>query len=146
MNKTSCDSESAKKLSSDDLAVDRTQLAKYRTQVAADRTLMAWIRTSLSLIGFGFGIPTIVKTIENLNPYHPIINPIRFSVLIGLSFIATGVLGMVLGLKEHRKLLRQIKSDRYVYQISRSAEIVAAALLLIGLVAFVGVVVKALKS
>ncbi|WP_448562013.1 DUF202 domain-containing protein [Trichothermofontia sp.] len=39
------------------------ELAKERTR-AADRTLMAWIRTALSLIGFSFGIPTIVKTIE----------------------------------------------------------------------------------
>lgn len=47
-------------------------LALYRSGIsiggrcsyaAADRTLMAWIRTSLSLIGFGFGIPTIVKAI-----------------------------------------------------------------------------------
>jgi uncharacterized membrane protein YidH (DUF202 family) len=33
-----------------------TELARERTRQAADRTLMAWIRTSLSLIGFGFGI------------------------------------------------------------------------------------------
>jgi uncharacterized membrane protein YidH (DUF202 family) len=33
-----------------------TELARERTREAADRTLMAWIRTSLSLIGFGFGI------------------------------------------------------------------------------------------
>ena len=33
-----------------------TELTKERNRLAADRTLMAWIRTSLSLIGFGFGI------------------------------------------------------------------------------------------
>ena len=33
-----------------------TELARERDREAADRTLMAWIRTSLSLIGFGFGI------------------------------------------------------------------------------------------
>lgn len=32
------------------------EFAKERTREAADRTLMSWIRTSLSLIGFGFGI------------------------------------------------------------------------------------------
>lgn len=40
------------------------ELAKERTRATADRTLMAWTRTSFSLIGFGFGIPTIVLTIE----------------------------------------------------------------------------------
>ena len=32
------------------------ELAKERSRQASDRTLMAWVRTSLSLIGFGFGI------------------------------------------------------------------------------------------
>ncbi len=134
-------SETPKPLSNNDLALDRTELAKYRSRAAADRTLMAWIRTSLSLIGFGFGIPTIVKTIEvtRLTPY---LNPIRFSVIVGLAFIATGMLGMILALKEHRKLLRQIKSDRYTYEASHSAEIVAVALLIIGLVSFIGVIIR----
>jgi hypothetical protein len=43
---------------------------------------------------------------------------------VGLSFIGTGMLGMVLGLREHRKLLKQIESDRYTYETSHSAEIV----------------------
>ena len=46
---------------------------------------MAWIRTSLSLIGFGFGIPTIVRTIEKTQVIHDM-NPVRFSVIVGLAF------------------------------------------------------------
>ncbi|MEA5532585.1 YidH family protein [Crocosphaera sp. XPORK-15E] len=137
-------SQTPKQPSNNDLAADRTELAKYRSRAAADRTLMAWIRTSLSLIGFGFGIPTIVRTIENTHLSHNL-NPVRFSVIVGLSFIGTGMLGMVLGLREHRKLLKQIESDRYTYETSYSAEIVGVALLVIGLVSFIGVIVKSLN-
>ena len=143
MNQSPNDPEASKALSTNELASDRTELAKYRSRAAADRTLMAWIRTSLSLIGFGFGIPTIVRTIENIQVGHHI-DPFRFSVIVGLAFIGTGMLGMALGLREHRRLLQQIQRDRYTYEESHSAEIIGIALLVIGLISFIGVIVKSI--
>lgn len=119
------------------------ELAKERTRAAADRTLMAWIRTSLSLIGFGFGIPTIVKTIEatrlgdRLNP-HPWANG------IGLLFITIGIFAMAAALKDHRQILTRIQSDRYVYSSSKTAERVGIALLVVGVLSFLGILLKAL--
>jgi putative membrane protein len=46
MSQPSVNSETPKQLSTNDLAADRTELAKYRSRAAADRTLMAWIRVS----------------------------------------------------------------------------------------------------
>lgn len=120
------------------------ELAKERTRAAADRTLMAWIRTSLSLIGFGFGIPTLVRALEvtrigkNLNP-HSVSN------IVGLSFISIGMYALFAGLQEHRRILKQIRSDRYVYESSPTAQRVGFALLLVGVISFLGVVLRALN-
>lgn len=120
------------------------ELAKERTRAAADRTLMAWIRTSLSLIGFGFSIPTIVKTLEStragehLNPHH-------FTNAVGLSFIGVGIFAMATSLSEHRRTLRRIQRGHFTYEDSKLAEITGIALLLVGLVSFVGVLIRSFQ-
>ena len=132
--------------SSNEMAQERTEFAKFRTRDAADRTLMAWIRTSLSLIGFGFGIPTIVDAIEKSRAGQ-VINPERLSVIIGLSFIIIGVFGLVTALRSHRRLLKLIRKGEYTYQEqdSDATEVAAFALLLIGIISFVGVLIKTLS-
>jgi putative membrane protein len=120
------------------------ELAKERTRAAADRTLMAWIRTSLSLIGFGFGIPAIIKTIEATRIGKEI-NPHYSSTIIGLSFITIGTLAMLFALKDHRRILKQIARGHYTYESSDTAEVVGVALMLVGVFSFVGVLIKALN-
>jgi putative membrane protein len=70
------------KLSSDELALDRTRLAH-------ERTMMAWIRTSASMISFGFGI---YKFFDYFKGDHPvtqgIVTPRRFAIFL----IATGLI------------------------------------------------------
>lgn len=121
-----------------------TELAKSRTSFAADRTQMAWMRTGLSLISFGFGIPTIVQAIDK-TPVGKDLDPRRFAVIVGLSFIGIGMFAMAAALREHRQTLKQIQSDRYTYESSKTTEIVSIALILIGFVSFIGVLIRSLN-
>lgn len=122
----------------------KTELAKKRNQAAAERTLMAWIRTSLSLISFGFGIDQIVAALNNVAGVN---NPIRLSRVLGLFFIALGTWAMLAASVQHRQELRHIQHEDYTYIPERSISlIVANALLVFGVVAFVGILVKAFTS
>jgi len=119
----------------------KTELAKKRNQAAAERTLMAWIRTSLALISFGFGIDQIVAALNNVAGVD---DPIRLSRILGLFFIALGTWAMLASSMQHRQELRHIQHEDYTYRPERSISlIVANALLMFGLVAFVGILVKA---
>lgn len=119
----------------------QTELAKKRNRAAAERTLMAWIRTNLALISFGFGIDQIVAA---LNSAVGVNNAIQLSRFLGLSFIALGTLAMLAAAVQHRQELRHIQQENYTYVPERSISlIVASALFVIGLLAFVGILMKA---
>jgi putative membrane protein len=123
------------------------ELAKERTRAASDRTLMAWIRTSLSLIGFGFGLPTILKAIEStrVGDHLEHLNPHRFSSIVGLAFIAVGVFAITAALQEHRRMVKRIEREHYVYKGSATAEIVSISLLLIGVMSFLAVLIRSIN-
>ncbi|MEM8778677.1 MAG: DUF202 domain-containing protein [Cyanobacteria bacterium P01_G01_bin.49] len=123
----------------------QAELARDRNRLAAERTLMAWIRTSLSLIGFGFGIDSVVSSIKSLEVANNI-NPVRFSRILGLAFIALGIYAMVSAAIDHYRELRRIqRGGDYFYTPRRSLGLtVAIALVGIGVAAFVGILFKAI--
>ncbi|KJH71045.1 YidH family protein [Aliterella atlantica] len=113
------------------------ELAKERNRAAAERTLMAWIRTSLSLISFGFGIDRIVTALRGLGSAS---EAVGLSRNIGLSFIAIGVLALLLATIGHRQDLRRINRGDFTYNPRISLGLVVAiALMIVGLFAFIGI-------
>ncbi|MEJ5329329.1 MAG: DUF202 domain-containing protein [Desulfobaccales bacterium] len=118
------------------------ELAKERSRQASDRTLMAWVRTSLSLIGFGFAIANFRAILMNAGLVS---NPREYAnvaLAFGLSFIGLGVLGLMAATIQHWKILQHLKRDDFTYTGFRPlAFIMAILLMLIGLFAFIAVLV-----
>jgi len=120
-----------------------TELAKERNRAAEERTLMAWIRTSLSLIGFGFGIDRIVAAIDQ--SLGGTLNPLRLSRILGLSFVALGTFAMLYAAIDHRHQLQRIQRNDLVYLHRHSPSLVVAYVLaVLGTVAFVGILISPL--
>jgi len=118
------------------------EFAKERTREAADRTLMAWIRTCLSLIGFGFGIAKfrdiLVEAGLDRGQGH-----IHSTLIFGLSFIALGVFGLLAAVVQHWRILQHIKRENFEYTGFRPVVMITAIiLLLIGLFAFISIVLR----
>ncbi len=111
------------------------ELAKQRNRDAAERTLMAWIRTCLSLISFGFGLDKIVAAIKSQG--DAVVGHAGLGVrLVSMAFVLTGMVAMASATLQHRRDLRRLNSDAFVYREQRSiATATAVSLTLIGAVA-----------
>lgn len=122
------------------LAEKRTNLAIKRSTVAAERTLMAWIRTAISMIGFGFTIykffqylPSDLATGKLSHPQAP--------RNLGLSLIALGTLALAAAIRQYQTFLKEIGvSD--IHHLWSISFIVAIVVVLIGIFAFYGVLMR----
>jgi putative membrane protein len=120
-----------------------TELAKERNRAAEERTLMAWIRTSLSLIGFGFGIDRIVAAIQQ--SLGDAVNPVQLTRILGLSFVALGTFAMLYAALDHREQLKRIQRNDLIYLHRHSPSLVVAYVLaVLGTVAFIGILISPL--
>ena len=123
------------------------ELAKERNRAAAERTLMAWIRTALSLISFGFGLERIISAIQysRLGDSPHVDLSVR---LLSMGFILTGVSALAAATVQHRRTLRSIRRDDYLYTGGERsiAVITALALMVIGAIAFLVLVPGMFRS
>ncbi len=125
---------------------ESTELAKERNREAADRTLMAWIRTSLSLIGFGFGIDAMVQTLEK-TALGEAPNLAMNARVVGLSFIGVALFAVFVSMVQYRQELKMLEAGDYRYKPNLPLGLaVASALGLIGLFAGVGIIIGALAG
>jgi putative membrane protein len=119
-----------------------------RTRLSVERTLMSWVRTATALIGFGF---TIVQFFERMQSMEGVAEALRPEMprYLGLALIGAGIAGLVISLWQYRWLLRYLQEDfepiaaigRAPHQTPLTA--VTIALLLIGVFAFVAVLIRA---
>ena len=115
-----------------------TELARERNREAADRTLMAWVRTALSLIGFGFGIGKFYDYLETAG--HQPLDPVRSTLIVGGSFIALGMFGLLAAVIQHVRILRRLNDPDFGYDAMRPVALsVAIVLLIIGTFSFIAI-------
>jgi uncharacterized membrane protein YidH (DUF202 family) len=91
-------------------AAARTRWAADRTRWADDRTLIAWIRTSLSLIGFGFGVGRALEYIEKLGREA---DPFHSAKIFGGGFIFLGVLALFAAILQHLRIEKRLRKRGY---------------------------------
>ena len=115
-----------------------TRLAFERTYLAHERTQMAWVRTSLALISFGF---TITKFFEYLREQRGGHAPVVGSRTVGVLMIVIGVVAMALADVQHKRALKTLREQCPGLPIS-VAGITAAFIVLLGILALIGSVVR----
>jgi putative membrane protein len=122
----------AQKLSSNQLAVDRTRLAH-------ERTLLAWVRTATSLISFGFTIYKFFQYLQEKGQAREgrILGPREFALVL----IGTGLIALLLATVQHRL---EIKRMRALYpEVPYSlATLLAGLMSILGIIAFVAIVLR----
>ena len=116
-----------------------TGLAVERTRLAHERTLMAWVRTATSLISFGF---TIYKFFQlEIKTPQPGAGNVIGARGFALIMIAIGLVALLLSTVEHRRNLRAMRA-KFGHIPASTAAIVATLVSLLGLLAFVAVLLR----
>jgi putative membrane protein len=123
-------------------SLDRnTQLALQRSFLATERTLMAWIRTSISMIGFGFTLAKLFKTLAESNVL--VRGPggnVWTAEDAGLALISLGTVALVVAVFDHRREMKQLHAaglpDRFSLTMA-----VASVLAIFGVMALLSLLV-----
>ena len=112
-------------------------LALVRTAFSSQRSLMSWMRTSVSLYTFGFSITKFTDYLEQQKQDVELSGSPR---LLGLIFIAMGIVAIVLAVFEHAKRIRRM-NQLGLPDVSQPhlPTIAALALFVIGIVTLVGI-------
>ncbi len=109
-----------------------TLLAMRRTRMSIDRTLMAWIRTSLSMIGFGFTLAKVFRSLAQQNVFvRGPAGTVWSAEAIGIALLSLGVLALIAAIFSHRHDMKQLVSTGLKPQFSLAVG-VASVLALVG--------------
>ena len=112
------------------------KLAVERTVLAADRTMLAGVRTSMSFIGFGFTIFTILRYLQE----HASMKLMRSNTPrnIGLSMLAAGTIPLFFMIVQYARTLKRMGKTESVF--SNPNFQLAGVILLLGIILLVSLV------
>jgi putative membrane protein len=122
--------------------------AWLRTMLGLQRTLMAAVRTSVSLIGFGFTVAQFFDKMRGTLPESLSGIGVNIPRNLGLILIGAGVISLIMFIVQYRSSVEHLKSGDYAVIASnektlhRPTFVVAAAVIVIGIAAFVSVFLR----
>ena len=93
----------------DDRPLTSDELAIKRTRMAAERTTMGYLRTSISLVGFGFSIPTFFTFLNDLPGFEDL--SVTRPRIIGITLLLLAVVMLVTSIVQQLILLKRLSKD-----------------------------------
>jgi putative membrane protein len=102
--------------------------SRARTHLANERTFLAWLRTGIALIGLGLAAAQFLE--RQVLPGLPLIRS------MSITMVVTGILMTVDGARRYVRHSKQIEAGAFRVT-TRSAEVVAGLVVLLGLMAIV---------
>lgn len=112
---------------------------KFYNREAAEQTLLSWIQTGLTLIGFGFGLGSIIALMRAEHYEKFIVKSIR---IIAALLVLVGILSITLALIEHKRKIKHIKNKKIDYQSSFNlSSVVGIMVSFLGMLAFLVILI-----
>ena len=128
--KTNTPSTAGGRISGEDLALDRTQMA-------SERTLQAWVRTALSMIAFGFTLYKFLQVMQQQSTV-PVLLP-NAPRNVGLALVGIGTFAVSVACVQHWKYMKRLHPEQ-PYRPWDLSSMVAILIGLLGLWIFVSIV------
>jgi putative membrane protein len=128
--KTNTPSTAGGRISGEDLALDRTQMA-------SERTLQAWVRTALSMIAFGFTLYKFLQVMQQQSNV-PVLLP-NAPRNVGLALVGIGTFAVSVACVQHWKYMKRLHPEK-PYRPWDLSSMVAILIGLLGLWIFVSIV------
>jgi putative membrane protein len=127
-----------------------SHFAWLNARLALEMTMMAWIRMAITLIGFGFTIVQFFERLNDMEGVAPAAQPFA-ARYVGLVLIGAGVVALVVSVVQYRATTRYLWQEDFaaiagIGKAPGNTPIYAVAfgLMVIGVVAFLAVLLRAL--
>ncbi len=113
------------------------ELEKFNGNEIAEQTLLTWIQSGLTMIGFGFGLGSVIALMRSEHYEHIVIRMIQF---VAVLLIVVGVISILLAIAQHRHKIKQIEKERYRQKPPFNlALIIGILIVILGVIAFVAI-------